>query len=288
MSRSISGGLLANIAKGTTSLARLFVVTRQDATVLRFTDLDRPIIFDGDTYRADITFDASAIFTSSILANAQSVTLRIMLGEGGITEDDIRQRRYDGARGDVWVIDYLDPALGVVKYYRGVFGQVVLSDKSMAEIELTPSGAALDAQAIGAEVYQPTCRNSFGDGDCAKDLDALKVTFTVTAIDGQNIEAAEFVQADEYFTQGYVTWSTGLNSGTTQQLRTSSQSAGTISVVMMPLHAIQVGDEGEVVPACDKLAETCLNRWTNFEHFRAEPNVPDGSLLQDEPISRER
>lgn len=282
--RTASSDLHDDIAGGCTTLARLFKVTRTDGTVLRFTDLDRPVVFGGDTFRADITFDASAIFTSSILANAQSVTMTVMLSDGGITEDDLRLRKYDGAVGDIWIVNYEDTSHGVLKFYHGVFGQVVLSDKGMAQIEITPSGAALDGQAIGVEVFQATCRNSFGDALCGKDRG--EVAFTVSATSGQTVTAAAFTQADNFWVQGFLTWSTGPNAGTTQTIRASDQSATTVDVITPTLHPIGVGDTGSVFRGCDKLPATCKDTHANFAKFRAEPNVPDPSMLPNTPVSR--
>ena len=51
----------AHLDVETTRLATIWRITRKDGQQFFFTDHDRDIVFDGDTYRADAGFERTAI-----------------------------------------------------------------------------------------------------------------------------------------------------------------------------------------------------------------------------------
>lgn len=279
--RTASLGLIADVALEVTTLARLWRVTRRDGEVLRFTDAVRPIVHGGFTYRADITFTCSSIFTSSTFARAQNVTMRFMLSEDGIDEADMRARLWDKAVAEVMLINYEDTSHGVMTLFKGNFGRLKLSDQNVAEVEMIPAGAAGADASIGAEVYSATCRNSLGDSNCQVDLEALKVAFTVDSITGNTVVASEFTAVDNYFAQGFIKWSTGDNEGQTSLVMTSDQSSTNAILSALPTKAIVAGDTGFIYPGCDKLPATCRDKFANLLHNRSEPNVPGIDILPD-------
>ena len=57
--RSVPPALQAKLDSGVTTLARCWVLTRRDGTVLGFTDHDRNLVIDGVTCRADAGLSAS-------------------------------------------------------------------------------------------------------------------------------------------------------------------------------------------------------------------------------------
>lgn len=167
--RTASADLQNAIASESTTLCRLWRVTRADGTVLRFTDADRDVTVGAETFRADISFTCSAILTTSSFQAAQSVTLNAIMDDAGLKENDLRARRYDGAQGDVLVADYAHPAYGTMTLFRGVFGVIKITDKKRVTIEIQSQGS--QARTIGHDVYQATCRASLGDAKCKFDLE---------------------------------------------------------------------------------------------------------------------
>lgn len=277
--RTASVNLINHLDSEGTTLARLWRVTRADGTVLRFTDNDRPIVFDGDTYRSDVSFTSSAVFMSSKLASAQSVSITVAMADDAINEADLRAGKYLKALSELMIVNYQSPADGVIKLFSGRFGAIEYSDKLRATIEVLPRSAA--EAGIGSEVYSPTCRASLGDARCTIDLDSLKVAFTVDAVDpdGLTIDATEFVSIDDdRFALGFVKWLTGDNTGITSAVVRSS-STGNLTVASVP-NTIQVGDTGEAFPGCDKLIKTCRDEFDNVVNFRGEPHVPQDSIYE--------
>lgn len=282
--RSCSAGLEDDIANRCTSLCRLWTVTRTDGTIFRFTDCDRPVVYSGNTYRSDLTFTTSAIFLAASFANAQNVTMLVMTGDDGISQDDMRQRRFLAATCLVEVINYRDTSHGTMVLFAGTVGRQEMSDKKMARIEFLPKSASA-AGAFGAEVYSAPCRNSFGDANCTKDLEALKASFTLTVVSGSVLTAVAFNgQPLNYWALGFIKWSTGNNVGLITQVASSTGS--TVTIVEIPGKAIQVGDTGVIKPGCDHLIETCFAKWNNVANFRGEPDVPEIGFLPMTPITK--
>lgn len=281
--RTASPQLTARIAGESTSLARLWRVTRQDGTVLRFTDAVRPITIeiapdtDPEVYRSDISFTSSAIFTSRSFANQQSVTLTFLMDDAGFKEADIRARMFDGAESEIFIVDYDFPQYGVITMYSGLFGTIKLSDQHIATVEVTPSQSTINGVGIGAEKYSETCRANLGDARCKVDMGALKVAFTVDTASAGSFTASEITQANNHWMLGYVKWLTGANVGKTHGVNSNSPGSSSVFLNTVPFHPIQVGDTGEIFPGCDKTRKTCLAKFNNIANMRAEPDVPTGA-----------
>jgi uncharacterized phage protein (TIGR02218 family) len=272
--RDCSAELATALDEGVTTLCRLLEVTRSDATVLRFTDHDAPVTVDADEYRADISFTSSAILASATYASAQSVSLYVALASsGGITEEDLRAKRYRAATARIMIVDRAHPEWGTMTVFKGIFGRVEITDKNKATIEIVPrsKGGLVN---IGNEAYSPTCRAKFGDARCQFNLATVTEAFTVTAASGATFEAAELDQADDNWVLGIVTWVTGLNAGATSVVAASDQSDTSVTMVEPPLNPVEVGDTGTVVQGCSLMLSMCRDRYDNEENFRGEPYVP--------------
>lgn len=282
--RTVSPELQADIEDDCTSLARLWTITRTDNTALYITDSDAPITFGGHLYRADLGFTASSIVISGDYVNAQSVTIVVAMTSDGLNEDDLRMKRYDGAKGELTIINYLAPDHGIMKVFTGKFGRVEIGDKGAANIELIPFGSSLSNHTIGTEVYSATCRNSFGDTHCSGpdntvDLTVLTKDFTVDAVSLNVIVASELTDVDNQYAGGFIIWVTGDNAGLRSPVARSASGATSITLTQVPPKPIVIGDTGQAVPGCDKTLDMCITKWLNILNFRGEPNVPDTSFL---------
>lgn len=281
--RDCSPQLAARLEVESTSLARLWRVTRSDGVVLRFTDSVRDIriTIDPDVtpqvYRSDISFTASAIFTSRSFANQQSVTMTLLMDDAGFKESDMRQRLYDGAVSEIFIVDYAFPQYGTVTMFVGVFGQIQLSNLPVATVEVLPSQSTLNGVGIGTDKFSQTCRANLGDTKCKVDLDALKFAFTVDTASGGSFVSSDLIQDNAHWALGFVKWLTGNNIGKTSGVQ--SNDAGTTSVFLLspPFFAIEAGDTGYIYPGCDKLRQTCFDVYDNVLNMRAEPDVPNGA-----------
>lgn len=270
--RTATAAFQSHIAGEVTTLCHLWQVVRKDGLTLYFTDANNPVVYGGNTYRSDISFTLSAILQSSSVANAQSVTVEVAMDDTAIKEADLRARLYDGATGEIFVINYADTTMGAVSLFKGTFGQVKITDKKRATIEIKPGGA--NTKQIGFERYSQTCRASLFDGRCKLAAASFKTSITVSTVSGNVVVASALTAVDDYFSLGFVVWKTGNNAGQVSPIQSSNQATNSITLNAAPLEAMQVGDTADVYPGCNKYIETCLNKFNNVINFRGEWAVP--------------
>jgi uncharacterized phage protein (TIGR02218 family) len=275
--KSASPELIASISAEATTLCRLWRVTRRDGTVFRFTDAVRNVTFGGNVYRADVSFTSSAIFTTTVVANLQSVTLAIIMDDTAFAEGDLRKRLYDSAIAQISVCDYTHPEYGELLLFSGKFGIVQLSNIQTASITIIPDSGAATGKVIGNECFQQTCRANLGDVRCTVNIDPLKVAFTVISATGGSFVAAALNQPSAHWTLGKIKWLTGHNAGTDSLISSGDQASTSIFLAAPPFYPIAPGDTGYAYPGCDKQAITCSSKFNNILNMRAEPFIPDGT-----------
>lgn len=281
--RTCSTQLAARIAASATTLARLWRVTRTDGAVFRFTDNVRPITIQvapdvaPEVYRSDLSFTSSAIFTSKSFANQQDVTLTFLLDNSGFAEGELRARMFDGAASELFICDYQHPEFGVVSMFSGNFGVVQISDQKIATVDVVPSQSTINGVGVGTERYSQTCRNSLGDAHCQVDMNARKVSFTVDSASGGSFVASALTQENKHWDLGFVKWTSGANVGRTSSVQSNDSGSTSVFLLSPPFFAIQAGDTGDIFPGCDKLRQTCLDKFDNVNNIDAEPDVPNGA-----------
>lgn len=208
--RTISPGLQAHLDGEATTLCNAWRVTRQDGTVMGFTDHDRDIAFDGLTYAAASGFEASeAEDGNGLSAEGGDVS-------GGFSADTIRAEdlsagRYDGAKVEIFTVNWQDPSqrlllraaeLGEVRREGGLF-----------RVELRRLTHRLDQ--VRGRVFGRQCDAVLGDGRCGVDLAAYRASATVTAaLDDMHVRVSGLSGfADRFFRYGVLTFTGGAAAG---------------------------------------------------------------------------
>ena len=208
--QEISEELATHLAQEVTTLAICWQITRRDAVVLRFTDHDGDLVVAGELYEARSGITPSAV-SSSLGLTVDNLELTGMLQEGGITERDVLGGLYDQAAVRVFWVNYADPAHGILPLKTGWLGEIRLHDGSFA-VEVRGVSALLQ-QTVG-EVYTRHCRAKLGDGRCGVDLEAWKVSGTVS----QSTSLYQFtdtarIETRGHFAHGVVRFTSGANAG---------------------------------------------------------------------------
>jgi uncharacterized phage protein (TIGR02218 family) len=278
MKNSVSVAMAAYLAQEVTTLAFLWKVIRQDGEVFGFTSHDTDITYLGLTYKADTGFMPSATNTSSGLA-VDDAEISGALSSLAIDQAEILAGTWDASEVWLYQVNYEDLTAGAIIVRRGWTGEIK-SGKTSFTSELRGLTQKL-AQQIG-ENYSPSCRATFGDARCKKDLNAFKVTGSITSITNLH-EFADTarVEASNYFDQGLITFTTGLNAGLSREVKTF---AATIIFCELPFpYAIEIDDEYEMWKGCDKTFATCKNTYNNIVNFRGEPYIPIGDTLIQGP-----
>ena len=145
--RALPEALKAHIATGETTLCRAWRLTRQDGAVLGFTEHDHALDFAGTTFEAASGFAATeARVASGLQAPAAAV-------EGGfsseaITEADLAAGRYDGARVELFLVNWQAPE-----------GQhVLLALQEIGEVSRAGPGFSAELRSFAHRLQQPTGR----------------------------------------------------------------------------------------------------------------------------------
>ena len=275
--REIPAELQARLDGGATSLCRCWRVVRRDGVVLGFTDHDEDVAFGGVVFRAASGLDAGALQAGTGLAvdNGQAVGA---LTAAAISEEDIREGRFDRASVVQWLVDWARPDLRVV-LFAGEFGEIRRADGAF-EVELRGLADTLNVP-VGRSMLR-TCDRVLGDAKCGVDTSAPEFSVVAEVAAGSAAAVIEIAgglsaYAEEWFVHGRVLWIDGRNAGTSQSVKIDRRLSGggrQVELWQEPPAGLAVGDRFRLVAGCDKRAETCRAKFANFMNFRGFPHIP--------------
>ena len=288
MTRQLPAGVAADFALGATTYCFCWLITRQDGTVMAFTEHDQPLDCDGNTYAASTSFTASAIENQLGFAVSNMDVLGA-LSSDVITNDDLEAGRYDGADVTILHVNWANPANFYV-IVSGTLGQVQLGDLAFqAELRCL---AQHYAQYVGS-LCSPKCRSDLFDtgaglengcnlarpapvtGTIAAITD--RTSFQVSAV-GSFPDGTKGSLSGGYFAFGTCKFTSGENLNIVKEITTSDSSLNIVVKEPYPLD-IQVGDAVELQIGCDKTPETCATNYANIDNFRGEPYVPGTDMV---------
>jgi uncharacterized phage protein (TIGR02218 family) len=277
--RTIGAGLLAHYQSGNTALAWGLKITRADAQVFGFTSHQRDVVISGTTYLAGPGLDVSSLAMSAGFG-VDNAELTILADDTTFTVESLLSGRWDGAAFEVFRFNWADLTQGRDVIMRGNLGNV------------TPRAGAFVVELRGLQQYlqQPvgavstkTCRARLGDAACGINLASYTVTGTLTGVTSQTVftDTAR-TEADHYFAEGTLTWTSGNNDGLSARVRLYA--AETFTLAVPALGVVQVGDTYSVHAGCRKrLAEDCLAKFDNVLNFQGEPHRPTVDDLTASP-----
>jgi uncharacterized phage protein (TIGR02218 family) len=132
-------------------------------------------------------------------------------------------------------------------------------------------------------IFQQNCRARLGDEQCTVDLAPLTFAGTVTGlITPLSFQAAALTQDTDYFTEGYITFYTGANTG--KRIKVSSFVVGVVTLDTDPIDAISEGDEFLIVAGCMKrFTEDCVGKFDNGLNYQGEKDKPQVSDVVGDP-----
>jgi uncharacterized phage protein (TIGR02218 family) len=265
----LSVELLAHYAGNAHTLARLWKITRRDAQVFGFTDHDRAITFDGTDYEPSSIFDLSAVETGSQLAT-DNAEAKGLLDSAGITAADIEAGLWDGAAVEIREVNWRDLTMGANILRVGELGNIK-RDGPRYTAELFGLLDRLKNN-IG-RVIKPMCDADLGDARCGVDLEALRVSGAVEAVTSNRVFDTDLAAAANFYTYGVITWTSGLNTGRSMEVKLHG-AAGALTLQLAMPDTVAVADAFTIVPGCDKLKATCIGTYNNLVNFRGFSFVP--------------
>lgn len=265
----------------TTTLARAWAVSRSDGLALGFTDHDRPLQFEGITFRPDSGLSARAIVQGAGLAVDNSEA-EGMLSDDAITEPDLMAGRWDGAEVRLWEVDWARVQSRRL-LFRGNLGEVTRQGQAF-RAELRGLGEALN-RPLG-RVYHPRCAAVLGDAQCGAKLSAPG--YSATAAIRSTTEGQSFVFDGlsgfdlRWFERGTLTVTSGAAMGLAGVVKRDMPAPGGSREVELwtGLGRVPVaGDMVRLTAGCDKRPTTCRLKFNNFLNFRGFPQLPSEDWL---------
>jgi uncharacterized phage protein (TIGR02218 family) len=280
--RSIPAALQTKLDSGVTTLAQVWKLTRRDGVVAGFTDHDCDLVIDGVTYRAGTGLAASEA-TSRFDLSVDGGDIAGALDDDILTDADLAAGRYDAAQVETWLVDWSDTSLRVLTA-RGTLGEV--KREGSAFIAELRGLAALLSQESG-RLYTARCSADLGDGKCRINLAGWQGTGAVEALEGVSMFSASGLGAfaDDLFTAGRLTWTSGGNAGLAMEVKQHRVTPGHVRLSLWQAMAepIAIGDMFTVTAGCDKTLATCRDRFGNVDNFRGFPAIAGNDFVMSYP-----
>ncbi|QRM54760.1 DUF2163 domain-containing protein [Sinorhizobium sp. BG8] len=273
--RTIPDALAGHLEGDATTICHAWRVTRRDGTALGFTEHDHDLVFAGTTFLAASGFQASDTEETSGLSAEASEVAGAFSSEA-IRDEDLTAGRYDGARVEVFVVNWQAPSERVLLRV-GEIGEVTRAgDAFRAEIRrLTHS---LDQ--VKGRVYAHRCDAVLGDERCGVNVasSAFRSSGTVVRVkDELRLEVEGLsVFTSRFFRYGLLTFSSGENDGLAADVEDHRTAGGTTEIVLwLPMpRPVSPGDVFSIVAGCDKRFSTCRKKFANALNFRGFPHMP--------------
>ena len=285
---NIPSDLQAKLDSGVTTLARCWLITRNDGVMQGFTDHDDDIVVNDVTCRAGSGLTASEASTQLGLAIG-GTELSGALNDDTLTEADLAAGRYDAAAVEIWLVDWSEPALKV-KLSAGVLGEVRREGKAFtAELRGLAHRFAEDR----GRLYTKTCNADIGDGRCTVDLTGatMRGEGAIADVNATSGFSASGLgdYADGWFTAGRLAWTGGANEGQAVEVKSHRVEGDVVTFELwqaMP-EPLTAGDAFVVTAGCDKYFDSCVAKFNNAVNFRGFPHIPGNDFVISYPVSGE-
>jgi len=273
--KRLPADLSVHLAGDATTTCQCWRLTRRDGPVFGFTEHDHDLGFDGTVFLAASGFSASETEAAAgIAANASEVT-------GGfssdcITEADLSAGLFDGARVEVFLVNWRLPEQRVLQMVREI-GEVA-RDGSRFRAELRSLAHRL-SQPQG-RIYNRRCDAVLGDARCGVDLVGGGFSASgqvVAVIDAARVKVSGLDGfEDGFFRFGRLVFADGLLAGTGTDVETQvRRDTGTELGFWLPPERLPVvGDGFSITAGCDKAFATCAQKFANILNFRGCPHMP--------------
>lgn len=264
-------------------MADLFRITLSNGQILRHTNADMPVVWDGQTYEAHKLIIKRGATRVAVGLDVDSNTLEIAAEpdyrlEGLQWSEAALGGALDGARVVIERIFFSDWAtpVGAVVIFSGRVSDVSGS-RSAVKVDVKSDIELLNVSSP-RNIYQAGCMRTLYDGGCKVNREKFTVNGRVTANSATGTElACNLTQADGWFNQGVIKFTSGRNAGLSRTVKEHKN--GRLSFALRLPFPPQSGDVFKIYPGCDKRQETCGKKFENIVHFRGFPYIPAADTI---------
>lgn len=280
--KAASGAMIALLNSATELLiADLLTITTAGGSIYRYTSADVDIKYGGNTFTShDMRFKRGKIRTVigitvdemdlEIYADSTNLIGSVPFFQALVTGAlDWARVQVDHAVMSVWG----DTTPGTIIGFSGRIADITLG-RSAAQLKIK-SDLELLSITMPRNVYQPACIHTLYDGGCLLNKASFAISGIVASGSTTSLINATLGQATGYFDLGEITFTSGVNTGVTRNVKKfTSGSPAAIQLSYPLLNAPGIGDAFTIYPGCDHQQATCTNKFSNLVHFRGFPYVP--------------
>lgn len=268
--RHVPAALAAHLTEEATTTCHCWRLTRRDGTVLGFTEHDRDLLFDATLFQAASGFSASEA-DSAVGLGASADEVSGGFSSEAIREEDLAAGRFDGARVELFLVNWAAPEQHMLLTVREIGEVVRAGNQFRAELR---SLAHRLGQPQG-RVYNRRCDASLGDRRCGVDLEGWQVQGLVTEMPGPDLIRVSGLSgfAGGFFDRGTLRLADG-TAASIETHRRLEDGLAELSLWLPLEEAVASGSAVTVTAGCDKSFATCRTRFDNHLNFRGFPHVP--------------
>lgn len=287
--KSATPQLIALLAAGPWGEFELWTITLLNGTVFRWTSYGQDLVVGGNTYQSSgsgVPIVEAGVCSSveGLQTGSLEITIKVAPSVlfGGIPFPlAAAHGLFDGARVQMDLIFMAFPGdTSIAPLLKEFYGYVASPKPSSTQVTLTCK-TELDRLNIllPRNTFQSGCTHALFDIGCTLNPATYVRTMTVSSVSGGNIIFSSSTAFTGFATGdydlGYLTFTSGLNTGETATIQ-SSTLAGiwTFNLVTNLPAAAQTGDTFQLFPGCDRLLTTCANKYANQANYRGFTSVP--------------
>lgn len=258
-------------------IADLYTFTLAGGFVARYTGADMPLTVDGNTFAVGPLISRSRIF--------QKVGLEVQTMDMAINADNsmllngkpwLQAARAGDLDGTAVLVErtfmpaWGDTSAGKIWMFSGNISELKVT-RTKAEFKVKSALEKLNIQ-WPRNLYQPGCLHTLYDTGCTLSKASFGTASSITALSSVTQIYCGLTQADDYFSLGTITFSSGANSGISRTIKRYVR--GVVTLALPLLTAPALGDTFTAYAGCDKQKSTCQAKFNNLNNFRGYPFVP--------------
>lgn len=279
--------VLANASRCVTEDCQIWRIERRDGKVFRYTSLDRDLRYGGKIYKACGSLDPSASQNGATLGDTGSISLSGLITDDGISEAELFGGLFDDAFVTIDLVSWGDLTQPPRRLASGWVGKVS-HGPAFHTMEVLSVGARLEQVAL-VQVVSPSCRWKFGSPQCGVDVEAMKITGSVSrVINRGDIILTVTPPADDgrIWLNGRLRFVDGPCAGIVAEFKSIDFATGQI-ILWTPAGLTPLpGDAVEILPGCDLTKDGGCKAYSNIINFGGFPDVPGADAILEAPDAK--
>ena len=268
--------------------ATLWKIERTDGTIFRFTDHNTELDIGAFTYTPLQSLQSTARQKQSGL-NDNNFSVRGVVDSSVISHNDLMLGLFQGAQVSEYLVDWRYPWAGYIMASLHWI-QKTTWDGEIWRAEMV--GVADKLKKPRGDVYNRVCRHTLGNSECTFVISSLMavnqqvdvILNAHTSFRPRSLDDS-YGKANGWYDYGWAEWRSGANEGTVSEIKTWDGDDHSFVLALPTIFPIQVGDNFDIVPGCDKTLSTCISKFSNIDYFGGFPSIPGPDRMLQTPES---